>query len=160
MIRISKIICVAAIALYCVLAAFGNISDYFANFPGVERALMMKELLPGSTIGYRAITNHLLHHVAFIFIISFESLTAVLCVYGAFRLFKARHASTPVFNQSKNWAIAGLTCGFVTWQVLFMSVAGEWFGLWMSSLQGALTTAFQIYMTILVVLVYLIIKDE
>jgi len=36
--------------------------------------------------------------------------------------------SAVVFNCSKSIAIAGLTLGFLVWQVGFMSIGGEWFG--------------------------------
>lgn len=161
MIRYSKILCVMAVALYCFLVVMGNSMDYSANFPGVARTLMVTDKFPDSNIGYRAISNPLLHHLAFLLIIGLEALTAALCILGAWILFKARHADSKKFNQSKRWAIAGLTCGFLTWQVLFFSVAGEWFGAWMSvTLRGSLTSAFQIYMTLLGVLIYLSMNDE
>lgn len=160
-IRLSKIIMVAAVAFYCLLTAFGNITDYAANLPAVERTLSMKDVFPNSTITYRAITNPALQNAAYMFIISLESLTALLCVFGAWKLFKARKQTASVFNHAKNWSVAGLTLGVLVWQVIFMSVGGEWFGMWMSPmLNNALTTAFHIFITILVILVYLVSKDE
>ncbi|CEG58205.1 DUF2165 family protein [Legionella fallonii] len=160
-IRFSKIVLIAAIFFYCALTAFGNIFDYYTNFPLVERALMMKDVFPNSTIVYRAVTNPVLHHIAYIIIISMECLTAFLCAVGAWKLFKVRKEGAVVFNQSKRWAVAGLTVGFLTWQVLFMSIGGEWFDIWMSQiLRGALGAAFQIFITILAVLIYVVIKDE
>lgn len=160
-VRLSKILCIIAVSFYCLLAAFGNATDYFANFSAVEQALMMKDIFPNSTIAYRAITNTSLHHVAYILIICLEGLTALLCAIGAWKLFRARSQSASIFNHSKHWAVAGLTLGFLTWQVMFMSVGGEWFGLWMSlMLKGVVTAAFQIFITILVVLIYVVIKDE
>jgi predicted small integral membrane protein len=38
--------------------------------------------------------------------------------------------------------IAGLTVGFLTWQVGFMSVGGEWFGMGMSETWNGVTDAF------------------
>lgn len=161
MLRISKILCIAAVAFYCFLDVFGNITDYYANFPAVQSTLMMKDIFPNSTIGYRAISNPVIHHLGFAGIIFFEALSFVLCALGALKLFRVRNAAAQVFNQSKNWAIAGLTCGFLTWQVLFMSIAGEWFGIWMSSsLSGAISTAFRVFMMMLGVLIYLVMKDE
>lgn len=161
MIRISKILFVAAIAFYCFLAAFGNITDYWANYPAVVRALTMQDIFPNATISYRAITNPVLQHVCYLTIISFESLTAILCAIGAWKLFRTRKADALIFNQEKKWAIGGLTLGFVTWQVLFMSIGGEWFGMWMSPvLNNAITTSFHIFITILVVLLYVVHKDE
>lgn len=161
MIRISKIACVAAVAFYCFLVVIGNISDSSANYSNVVKTLSMKELIPGSSIGYRAITNPTLHGFAFIIIVCCESLSGILCAYGAWVLFRARKATATGFNQAKKWATVGLTCGFLTWQVLFMSIGSEWFGLWMSPvLSGATSSAFHIFMMILGVLVYLTIKDE
>ncbi|CAM3102589.1 transmembrane protein [Legionella steigerwaltii] len=161
MIRISKILCVLAIAFYCFLVVLGNVTDYKTNYTLVERTLMMNDLIADSAIGYRAISNPILHQIAYLIIIGLEMLTTVLCVVGAWKLFKVRHASALIFNSTKSWAVAGLTLGFLTWQVTFMSIAGEWFGIWMSSsLRGALIPAFHIFITFLVLLIYLIIKDE
>lgn len=161
LIRVSKILCIAAVSFYSALCTFGNISDYYTNFPLVERVLMMKDIFPNSTIGYRAITSPVLHHVAYIIIISLEGLTSLLCAVGSCQLIMVRNQEALVFNQSKKWAVAGLTLGFVTWQVLFMSIGGEWFGMWMSQmLRGAVSAAFQTVITILAVLIYVVIKDE
>ncbi len=161
LIRRSKILCIAAISFFCLLTSFGNISDYYNNFSLVERALTMKDAFPNSTITYRAITNPVLHHVAYLIIIILETLTAVLCMVGTWKLFRARNQTGALFNKNKNWAIAGLTLGFLTWQVLFMSIGGEWFGIWMSQmLHGAIAASFHIFITILAVLIYVGIKDE
>lgn len=161
MIRQSKILCILAIAFFCFLVAFGNITDYSVNFSGVKQALLMKKLVPNSSIGYRAISNPILQHSAYLVIISLEILIMLLCLLGAWQLFCVRYASAQVFNDAKKVAVAGLTLGFLTWQVLFMSVGGEWFGMWMSPvLRGGISSAFQIFITILMVLIYLIQKDE
>ncbi|WP_133137829.1 DUF2165 family protein [Legionella rowbothamii] len=161
MTRISKIVCVVTVAFYCFLVVIGNISDSAANYSHVVKALSMNDIIPGSSIGYRAITNPILQGLAFAIIVVCESLSGIFCAYGAWILFRARKAPAIAFNQAKKWATVGLTCGFFTWQVLFMSIGGEWFGLWMSPvLSGATSSAFHIFMMILVVLVYLTIKDE
>ncbi|WP_028381166.1 DUF2165 family protein [Legionella cherrii] len=161
MIRTSKIICVVAIAFYCFLVVLGNVTDYKNNYVLVERTLMMNDLFADSQIGYRAISNPTVHRAAYLIIMGLETLTMVLCAVGAWKLFKVRHASALIFNNTKRWAIGGLTSGFLTWQVTFMSIAGEWFGVWMSSsLRGSLTIAFQIFITFLALLIFLIIKDE
>jgi len=159
--RLSKILIVAALSFFCLLIAFDNITDYMANFPSIESVLMMKDIFPNSNITYRAITNPMLHYAAFIIVISFETLTMLICGIGAWKLFRVRKSSAVIFNHAKNWAISGLTLGFLTWQVLFMSIGGEWFGMWMSPvLSGAIKTAFQISITFLAVLIYLVHKDE
>lgn len=82
-----------AVALFCFLVVMGNSIDYSANFPGVARTLMVTDKFPDSNIGYRAITNPLLHHLVFLIVIALEALMAALCILGAWILFKARHAS-------------------------------------------------------------------
>lgn len=160
-IRLSKILCIAAVSFYCLLAAFGNATDYYTNFSAVERVLLMKDVFPTSTITYRAVTNPIFHHAIYITMITLEALTALICAVGFWKLFKVRQASATIFNHRKNWSVAGLTLGFLTWQVIFMSIGGEWFGIWMSSmLRSTITAAFQIFITILVILVYVTIKDE
>lgn len=160
-IRLSKIILVVAVAFHCLLVTFGNITDYYTNHDLVERALSMKEIFPQSTIMYRAINNPALHHAAYITIISFEMLTTFFCLLGAWQLFRARNAAPSIFNHAKKWSVVGLTLGIVTWQVLFRTVGGEWFGMWMSPvLNGALTSAFHISIILLVTLIYVTAQDD
>src|SRR5690606_15213368 len=131
-IRLSKAAMVAAIAFLASLVAFGNITDYWTNFAFVQHVLSMDTVFPETTIRYRAITSPVLHHAAYVLIIAAEAATAVLCWIGAYRLLRAVKAPAAVFNSSKSIAIAGLTLGFLLWQVGFMSIGGEWFGMWMS----------------------------
>jgi predicted small integral membrane protein len=53
----------------------------------------------------------------------------------------------------------GLTLGFLLWQVGFMTVGGEWFGMWMSSQWNGIESAFRFFITILGVLIYLALPD-
>lgn len=161
LVRYSKILCIVAICFYCALSAFNNITAYYTTFPLVERALIMKDIFPNATIGYRAITSPFLHHGVYILIIILELLTTIFCAIGAWKLLLVRNKSAILFNQNKNWAIAGLTLGFLLWQVLFLSIGGEWFGFWMSELfRSVMTAAFHIYITFLVVLIYVAIRDD
>ena len=79
---------------------------------------------------------------------------------GGIKLLKARNASDTAFRASKSWAIAGLTLGFLTWQVAFMSVGGEWFGMWMSKQWNGVPDAFRFFITLLLVLVYLTMDND
>jgi len=53
-----------------------------------------------------------------------------------------------------------LTLGFLVWQVGFMSVGGEWFGMWMSKQWNGVPDAFRFFITILAVLIFLSLRDE
>ena len=158
--RLAKIAMVASIAAFASLVALGNITDYGTNFEFVRHVLAMDTIRPGSTIGSRAITSPPLHHAAYAIIIAAEALTAALCWIGALRLLYTLRAGAPAFNRAKAWAVAGLTLGFLTWQLGFMTIGGEWFGMWMSQKWNGVPDAFRFFVTILMVLIYLVLPDQ
>jgi predicted small integral membrane protein len=150
-IRLSKTAMVAAIALFASLVAFGNITDYGTNWAFVQHVF--------STIKYRAIDSSALQTAGYVLTIAAETLTAVLCWIGAARLLLAS-GDAVAFNRAKGFAVAGLTLGFLVWQVGFMSIGGEWFGMWMSSKWNGVPDAFRFFVTILMVLIYLVLPDH
>lgn len=158
-IRLSKALTVLAVGLFAALVAFGNITDYGTNFQFVRHVFMMDTIFPDATISYRAINVPIIHHIGYIGIISLETLTAILCLAGGLMLLKNANAAAPLFNQRKKLAVIGLTLGFLTWQVAFMSVGGEWFGMWMSKSWNGVPDAFRFFVTIILVLIYLIQRD-
>lgn len=158
-VRLSKALLVCAIALFASLVAFGNITDYGTNFAFVRHVFLMDTIFPDATITYRAIQSPWLHQVGYVGIIALETLTAVLCWIGGIRLLCSLKLPAVRFNRAKTLAIAGLTLGFLTWQVAFMSVGGEWFGMWMSKQWNGVPDAFRFFVTILLVLIYLVPRD-
>jgi predicted small integral membrane protein len=158
-IRLSKTAMVAAIALFASLVAFGNITDYGTNWAFVQHVLSMDTVDPTTTIRYRAIENPALQTGAYVLIIAAEALTAILCWIGAVRLLVAS-GDAAAFNRAKGVAVAGLTLGFIIWQVGFMSIGGEWFGMWMSSKWNGVPDAFRFFVTILMVLIFLVLPDQ
>jgi predicted small integral membrane protein len=158
-VRLSKTAAVAAIALFASLVAFGNITDYGTNLAFVQHVFSMDTVFPTTTIKYRAIDNPTLQNSGYVLIIAAETLTAILCWIGAARLFLAS-GDAAAFNRAKGIAVAGLTLGFLIWQVGFMSIGGEWFGMWMSQKWNGVPDAFRFFVTILMVLIYLILPDQ
>ena len=158
--RLSKTAFVAAIAFFATLVSFGNITDYGTNYAFVQHVLDMDTIFPEATIKYRAITSPLAHHLAYNFIIACEMLTAILCWIGAFNMLGHLKASAATFNRSKAWAIAGLSLGFLVWQVGFMSIGGEWFGMWMSQTWNGIESAFRFFITIIAVLIFVVLPES
>jgi hypothetical protein len=70
--RASKAIAAAAMALLVSLVAFGNLTDYDTNFAFVQHVLLMDTIFPSATIHYRAIPNPALHHAVYALIIAAE----------------------------------------------------------------------------------------
>ena len=63
------------------------------------------------------------------------------------------------FNSGKTFAVSGLVLGFLLWQVGFMSIGGEWFGMWQSGKWNGIPSAFRFAMVILGVLIFVAMRD-
>lgn len=158
--RLGKTAMVAAMAFYASLVAFGNITDYGTNYAFVEHVLKMDTIFPGASITYRAIDNPALWQAFYVMIIAAETLTALLCWIGAARMLISIRREALAFNRSKAWAIGGLSFGFLVWQVAFMSVGGEWFGMWQSQTWNGEESAFRIFVTMIAVLIFTTLRDD
>jgi predicted small integral membrane protein len=159
-IRAAKVAMVAAIALFATLVSFGNLTDYWTNFAFVQHVLSMDTIFQNSEIGYRAITSPVLHHLTYALIIAAEALTAILCWIGAAALLRALRAGAAVFQRAKTFAVLGLLLGFLLWQVGFMTIGGEWFGMWQSQQWNGVPSAFRFVMLIVAVLIFVVLRDD
>jgi predicted small integral membrane protein len=158
-VRLSRILLLAAIALWLSLVAFGNLTDYGSNWPFVQHVLAMDTIFPSAGIHYRAITSPTLQHLAYALIIATETLAAVLCWLGVWRLWCARNASGAVFHRAKRMSVLGLTIGVLLWLVGFIAIGGEWFGMWMSTQWNGVESAFRFVVVLLAALLYLGQRD-
>ncbi len=159
-IRGAKAAFVAAVALFASLVAFGNLTDYDTNLVFVQHVLSMDTIFATSTIKYRAIVDPALHRVIYAVIIATEAVTAALCWIGVAALARALRADAATFNRAKTFAILGLTLGFLLWQVGFMSIGGEWFGMWQSQQWNGVPSAFRFVVVIGVVLIFVAMPDQ
>jgi predicted small integral membrane protein len=159
-VRAAKIAMVAAIALFGSLVAFGNLTDYNTNYVFVQHVLSMDTIFPTSTIKYRAITDPTLHRVAYALIIAAETAMAVICWIGAVRLARHLRADAGTFNRAKTCAVIGLTLGFLIWQAGFMSIGGEWFGMWQSQQWNGVPSAYRFVLVIGIVLIFVAMPDQ
>jgi predicted small integral membrane protein len=159
-IRLAKIVCVAILAVYIALVAFDNLTDYWTNFVFVTHVLDMDDILPASDIRWRAITSPLLHHVAYVLIIITEIIVAALAAQGALAMARQVRAHGRAFHKAKRGAIAGLTLGFLLYQGGFITLGGEWFGMWQARDFDAVGSAFRMAMAMLGALIFVSLKDE
>jgi len=158
--RLSKISMVFAMALFAALVSFGNITDPATNFAFVHHVFLMDTTFPGNSTTYRAIESPFIQNAGYVFIIALETLTAILCLIGGIKLLRALKADDVVFRRAKRFSIAGLTVGFLTWQVGFMSIGGEWFGMWMSKQWNGVPDASRFFTTLLLVLIYVVMTND
>ena len=159
LIRCSKILLVASVALFTTLVVFNNITDYGSNYAFVEHVLRMDTTFPNNKGMWRAITSPTLHHAAYVLIILMEGITALLCWAGAIKLLGALRTEGIKFNQSKKVAIAGLTLGFCLWFMGFIGIAGEWFLMWQSAQWNAQQAAFRLTTIFGIVLLFVTMPD-
>lgn len=75
-------------------------------------------------------------------------------------MWQALKGDNVAFRRAKKYAIAGLTLGFLVWQVGFMSVGGEWFGMWMSKEWNGVPDASRFFTTLLLVLIYVVMSND
>lgn len=156
--RLAKIAVVLSFALYVSLVAFGNITDYDANFFLVTHVLTMETTFPGNQSMWRAIESPIAHHAVYGLIIATEIIVAACCWVGGWRLYNTR--SDPIaFNRAKGMAIAGLALGFLLWFTGFMTIGGEWFLMWQSEVVNAQQAAFRLVAIIAIMLIFLIQID-
>lgn len=157
--RLSKVALLATITLWLALVAFGNLTDYGSNLAFVQHVLAMDSIFPDAAIHYRAIHAPLLQHAAYVLIIAAETLAAVLCGAGAWRMWCARRMPAATFQRAMRPAVAGLTLGVLLWLGGFMAIGGEWFGMWMSTQWNGLASAFRFVVVLLAALLYLGQRD-
>jgi predicted small integral membrane protein len=75
-------------------------------------------------------------------------------------LLRRLRADARTFNRAKATAVAGLTLGFLLYQFGFITIGGEWFGMWMSHDWNGQESAFRFAMIIVAVLLFLALSDN
>ena len=157
--RIAKIATAFSIAAFFTLVTFGNLTDYGTNFAFVQHVMAMDSIFATSSIKYRAIIDPALHHLAYALIIATQATISALCWAGAFRLLWHVRDEATRFNRAKNVIVVGLTLGFLLYQFGFVTIGGEWFGMWMSQQWNGVPSAFRFLITILAVLIFVSLPD-
>ena len=157
--RLVKVAMVASLALLALLVAVDNLLDYGSNYEFVRHVLSMDTTFPNNTLKWRAITEPALWSVAYWLIILTEAVVGVLLAFAALRLATTLRSSARMFNAAKRFAVLGVGLGFLLWFTGFVVVGGEWLAMWQSRAWNAEDAAFRIYITLLVVIVFVSLPD-
>lgn len=136
-------------ALYILLVAVGNITDYDTNFAFVQHVLSMDTTNFGGKPGegldpdvmWRAITNPVIWNIAYIGVIVWESATAIVLV-TAVVLF-VRGFLGHGFAPARRWSSIGLVMIVLLFVGGFITIGGEWFQMWRSTSWNGLDPAFR-----------------
>lgn len=133
MIRLSKILMLMSIAFFFAIVAFDNVIDFNANWPFVQHVLSMDTTFKDPVLMKRAIDKISIYRISYFLIIAWEFATAVICFFGVFVLVRYRNSKPHIFDIAKKWGVFGLVMGFMLYMFGFITVGGEWFAMWQSS---------------------------
>jgi predicted small integral membrane protein len=157
--RYAKLTMIVCLGAFAALVTFDNLTDYAGNWPFVQHVLSMDTTFHDPVIAYRAIHQPWIWRTGYALIIAGEGLTAVLMFAAAWRMFAVRRAPASGFNRAKSWLHLAALAGFLVWFVGFMIIGGEWFAMWQSATWNGQEAAFRFYVTILLVLIYVMQPD-
>ncbi|MBC9727550.1 DUF2165 domain-containing protein [Streptomyces sp. TRM68367] len=116
----------AGVALYIALVAFGNITDFGTNQQFVRHVLAMDTTFKDEDLMWRAITSRGLQDAAYVAIIVWESVAALVLVYGTW-LWARRD-----YPQARQVSTYGLLMVLLLFGAGFIAIGGEWFSMWQS----------------------------
>jgi predicted small integral membrane protein len=159
-IRAIQFVGVLGIGLLTAMACINNLTDYGSNFAFVQHVLSMDTTFPDSSLRWRAIQSPALHHLAYWLIIAAEGTAAILCLAGAWKMFRHRNDGADDFHKSKSIALWGLTIALALYLIGFMVVGAEWFAMWQSPNWDGRQPAFRILAAIGLVTLILLYRDE
>jgi predicted small integral membrane protein len=141
---------VAGNALYILLVAVGNITDYGTNFAFVQHVLSMDTTnfggAPGTDLDpdvmWRSLSDPTVWNVAYIGVIVWESLAAVVLLVACATWLRA-FASGSSFDRARALSSIGLLMIIALFFGGFIAVGGEWFQMWRSTAWNGLEPAFR-----------------
>ncbi len=144
MYRSVKILLVLAVAAWGLIGAFFNIIDWGGTTGAVGATTSMAGIEGGST-KWQATDHPLVIMLGAAIIPSLKIISAVLCLVGAWAMWRARDAETLDFQRAKQAALAGCAVAVLLLFAGWIVIAESWFEMWRSEMWrgAALDTAFR-----------------
>ncbi|WP_433268018.1 DUF2165 domain-containing protein [Actinosynnema sp. CS-041913] len=144
----------AITGVYMGLVVFGNLTDYETNRAFVQHVFAMDTTFQSPNTMYRAITNQTVVTVAYVLIIAWEALTALVLLAGLVAWLRGQAVARRL--SAAGWVMQVLLFGGG-----FIAIGGEWFQMWQSKDWNGLTAAFQNFVVAAVglILVHVSTKD-
>ena len=139
----------AILCLYMLLVAVGNVTDYETNFAYVRHVMAMDTTNFGAApdadldrrITWRAIDSPTLQNAAYLIIIIWESLTAIVLVFAFIHWLMAFRRRE--FVAARRWSSLGFLMIVTLFMGGFIAIGGEWFQMWRSTEWNGLEAAFR-----------------
>lgn len=151
------------VALYVLLVAFGNVTDFDTNREFVRHVLAMDTTFKDEDLMWRAIRSHAVQDAVYVCIIAWETLTAVvLCTATVLWARAALRGPRPRrgagsgpepesesgagpdglrWERARRVSTLGLVLHLLLFGAGFIAVGGEWFAMWQSKEWNGLDAA-------------------
>lgn len=123
------------VALYIALVAFGNITDFGTNQAFVQHVLAMDTTFKDDDLMWRALTSTGLQNTAYVAIIVWETLAALVLVAGTVLWFRRDD------DRARRLSTYGLLMLVLLFGAGFIGIGGEWFSMWQSKTWNGLDAA-------------------
>ncbi|CCK29408.1 integral membrane protein [Streptomyces davaonensis JCM 4913] len=137
--RLTATLLTASVALYMALVAFGNITDFGTNQQFVQHVLAMDTTFKDDDLMWRAITSKGLQDTAYVAIIVWETLAALVLIYGTWLWFRQGDRA------ARRWSTYGLLMVMLLFGAGFIAIGGEWFAMWQSGDWNGLDAATRVF---------------
>jgi len=131
MLRIVKILLVLAVALWGIVGAYGNLTDW-SGTTGAVKAVTSMSAFDGGADKWQATSNPVIVYAGALFIMLSKIFAGFLCLVGARRMWDARAGDAADFAKAKTLALTG--CGVAVFMLFtgFIVIAEGWYALWNS----------------------------
>lgn len=123
------------VALYIALVALGNITDFGTNQAFVQHVLAMDTTFKDDDLMWRAITDKGLENAAYIAIIVWETVAALVLIAGTVLWFRRD------IVRARQLSTYGLLMLVLLFGAGFIAIGGEWFAMWQSKTWNGLDAA-------------------
>ncbi|MET8580993.1 DUF2165 domain-containing protein [Streptomyces collinus] len=128
------------LGLYIALVALGNITDFGTNQQFVRHVLAMDTTFRDDDLMWRAITSTPLEDTAYVAIIVWETVAALVLVWGTW-LWARRD-----FARARRFSTYGLLMLVLLFGAGFIAIGGEWFAMWQSKTWNGLDAATRVFL--------------
>ncbi|MGW0998680.1 DUF2165 domain-containing protein [Streptomyces sp. NPDC002520] len=128
------------LALYITLVAVGNITDFGTNQQFVRHVLAMDTTFRDDDLMGRAITGTGLQDAAYVAIIVWESVAALVLIWGTWLWVRGRG------DRARRASTYGLLMLLTLFGAGFIAIGGEWFAMWQSKTWNGLDAATRVFL--------------
>ncbi|MEU1657498.1 DUF2165 domain-containing protein [Streptomyces griseofuscus] len=129
------------LALYIALVAFGNITDFGTNQQFVRHVLAMDSTFKDHDLMWRAITSTALQDTAYVLIIAWETVAALVLIWGTY-LWAARRDEA----FARRVSTYGLLMLLMLFGAGFIAIGGEWFAMWQAKAWNGEDSATRVFL--------------